>query len=70
MSTYDDLELDYLRAMRDWLTVLRERRTMLMQLNIDIPDYLEAKVDAAYERYQQAAEALLGNDVEQVFGDK
>jgi hypothetical protein len=58
MSEYEDLELAYLRPMRDWLTVLRQRRIMVMRLDVSSWEQKAEAAEAAYERYQQAAEAL------------
>ena len=59
MSTRDDLELVYLRAMRDWL---KEDDHLRVLIEPDVPGNRaqRAKAEEAYERYQQAADAFLG----------
>jgi hypothetical protein len=59
MSARNDLELAYLRAMRDWL---KEANNLYGLMEPNVPGYSEqkAKAEEAYERYQQAADAFFG----------
>ena len=60
MSTCDDLELAYLRAMRDWLKEKEDHLRVLIEPDVPGNWALKAKAEEAYERYQQAADAFLG----------
>ena len=60
MSTRDDLELVYLRAMRDWLREKKDHLRVLVEPDVPGNWAQKAKAEEAYERYEQAADAFLG----------